>query len=69
MSRFERPADFYNAYPHAAPGQTTPNRGSYWSRLLAYAAGFVLLYPIVANSVAKSVAQGDDPALMQFVAP
>jgi hypothetical protein len=37
--------------------------------LLAYAAGFVLLYPIVANSVAQSVAQGDDPALMQFVAP
>jgi hypothetical protein len=69
VSRFERPADFYNAYPHAAPGQTTLKSWVLLIALLAYAAGFVLLYPIVANSVAQSVAQGDDPALMQFVAP
>jgi hypothetical protein len=37
--------------------------------LLAYAAGFVILYPVVASSVAESVAQGNDPALMQFVGP
>jgi hypothetical protein len=37
--------------------------------LPAYAAGFVLLYPIVASSVAKSISVGDDPGLPQFVAP
>jgi hypothetical protein len=37
--------------------------------LLAYAAGFVILYPIVAGSVAKSVSEGNDPAMMQFVSP
>jgi hypothetical protein len=37
--------------------------------LLAYAAGFVILYPMVASSVAESVAQGNNPALLQFVGP
>jgi hypothetical protein len=37
--------------------------------LLAYAAGFVILYPIVASSVTKSVSEGNDPALLQFVGP
>ena len=37
--------------------------------LLVYAAGFVLLYPIVTSSVAKSVSEGNDPALLQFVGP
>jgi len=69
VSRFERPADFYNAYPHAAPRATTVKSLVLVVALLAYGAGFVLLYPIVASSVAKSVAQGNDPALMQFVAP
>jgi hypothetical protein len=69
VSRSERPADFYNAYPHAAPDQTTGKSLVLLVALLAYAAGFVLLYPVVASSVAKSVAQGNDPALMQFVGP
>ena len=37
--------------------------------LLAYAVGFVLLYPVVASSVAKSISDGNDPALLQFVGP
>jgi hypothetical protein len=37
--------------------------------LLAYAAGFLVLYPVVAGSVAKSVSEGNDPALLQFVGP
>ncbi len=69
MSRFERPADFTSAYPHAAPGATTGGSLLLLAALLAYAAGFVFLYPTVANSVAKSVAEGADPALTQFVAP
>jgi hypothetical protein len=30
--------------------------------LLAYAAGFMILYPVAASSVAKSMAEGADPA-------
>jgi hypothetical protein len=69
VSRFEKPADFTNAYPYAAPRATIGRSVLLLAALLAYAAGFVLLYPLVASSVAKSVAEGNDPALMQFVAP
>jgi hypothetical protein len=69
VSRFEKPEYFYNACPHAAPGEATVNSWVLLAALLAYAAGFALLYPIVASSVAKSVAQGNDPALIEFVAP
>lgn len=69
MSRFQKPADFVNAYPHAAPGAPTIKTFALLAALLAYAAGFVILYPVVANSVVKSVSEGNDPALLQFVGP
>jgi hypothetical protein len=69
MTRFERPANFDDAYTHAAPGAPTIKTLVMLAALLAYAAGFVILYPIVARSVAKSVAEGNNPALMQFVGP
>ena len=37
--------------------------------LAAYAIGFAVLYPLAKASVAKSVAEGNDPALMDFVGP
>jgi hypothetical protein len=71
MTRFERPADFDNAhpYPQATPGAPTIRTLALLAALLAYAAGFVILYPSVASSVAESVAQGNDPAMIQFVGP
>jgi len=69
MTRFERPANFDRAYPYPAPHAPTIKYLILFSALLAYAIGFVILYPIAASSVAKSVAEGNDPALMQFVAP
>jgi hypothetical protein len=69
MSRFENPAQFDTAYPHAAPSATTGKSLMLALALLVYAVGFVLLYPIVASSVAKSVSEGNDPALLQFVGP
>jgi hypothetical protein len=71
MTRFERPADFDRAYPyaHATPRASTIKTSALLAALLAYAAGFVILYPMVAGSVAKSVAEGNDPAMMQFVSP
>ena len=69
MSRFENPAQFDNAYPHVAPSRSALKTLLLLAALLAYAAGFVILYPIVASSVTKSVSEGDDPALVQFVGP
>ena len=69
MSRFERPADFVTAYPYAAPGAPTIKTLVLLAALLAYGAGFVLLYPVVARSVAESVSEGNDPALLPFVGP
>ena len=69
MSRFEKPADFVTAYPHAAPSAPTIKTLALLAALLAYAAGFVVLYPIVASNVAESVSEGNDPALLQFVGP
>ena len=69
MTRFEKPAEFGGAYAHPAPAAPAIKTLVLLAALLAYAAGFVLLYPIVAGSVAKSVSEGADPALMQFVGP
>jgi hypothetical protein len=71
MTRVERPADFDSAhsYAHVTPRASTIKTLALLAALLAYAAGFVILYPIVAGSVAKSVSEGNDPAMMQFVSP
>ena len=71
MTSFEKPADFDSAYryAHVTPRASTIKTLALLVALLAYAAGFVILYPIVAGSVAKSVAEGNDPAMMQFVGP
>jgi hypothetical protein len=69
VTRFERPADFEGAYPQVERGAQTIKTLALLAALLTYAAGFVILYPIVASSVAKSVSEGNDPALLQFVGP
>jgi hypothetical protein len=69
VTRFEKPAEFGGAYTPAAPGAPTIKTLALLAALLVYIAGFVILYSLVANSVVKSVAEGSDPALIQFVAP
>jgi hypothetical protein len=69
MTRFEKPADFSAAYATLPQGAPTIKTLALLAALLAYAIGFVVLYPIVASSTAKSSSEGNDPALMQFVAP
>jgi hypothetical protein len=68
MTRFETPLNLERAYAPAAPGAPTIKTIVLLTALLAYAAGFVILYPLAAHSVAKSVADCNDPALIQFVA-
>jgi hypothetical protein len=70
VSRFENPAQFDNAsYPDAALGRSTLKTILLLTALLAYVVGSAFLYPIVASSVAESVSEGNDPALLPFVAP
>jgi hypothetical protein len=69
VTNFEKTTEFSNAYAHAAPSAPPIKTLALLIALLAYAAGFVLLYPIVASSVTKSVSEGNDPAPTQFVAP
>ena len=67
MTRFENPAQFANPYPHVEPSKGRLKTFLLLAALMAYAAGAVILYPSVAGSVAKSVSEGNDPALLQFV--
>jgi hypothetical protein len=69
VTRFEKPAQFGGAYAPATPRASTIKTLALLAALLAYAAGFVILYPVVASNVAESVSQGNDPALLQFVGP
>ena len=69
VSRFENPAQFDTKYPNVAPTPGALTMFLLSAALLAYAAGFLVLYPLVANSVAESVSAGNDPALLQFVGP
>jgi hypothetical protein len=52
-----------------APALPTLRTAALLAALLAYAVGFAVLYPLVQASVSKSAAEGNDPALMDFVAP
>jgi hypothetical protein len=67
VSRFENPAQFDTTYPNVAPTRGALATFLLLAALLAYAGGFMVLYPLVANSVAESVSAGNDPALLQFV--
>jgi hypothetical protein len=67
VTRFEHPAQFDNPYPHVKPSRTRLKTFLLLAALLAYAAGAVILYPIAAGSVAKSISEGNDPGLLQFV--
>ena len=69
MTRLERAANFDRANPPAAPSAPRIKTLILLAALFAYAAGFVVLCPLVARSVATSVAEDNDPALMQFVGP
>jgi hypothetical protein len=51
------------------PALPTIRTAALLAALLAYAIGFAVLYPLVQASVSKSAAEGNDPALMDFVAP
>ena len=71
MTYFERLA-FRNGFPpvrQVTPISPTLKTAALLAALAAYAIGFTILYPLAQASVSKSAAQGNDPALMDFVSP
>jgi len=69
MTLFEKSLGAGDGYaPAALPAQAIKTAVLVVA-LLVYADGFAILYPLAASSVAKSVAEGDDPAVIQFVGP
>ena len=69
---FERPLGFRDGFLPARPGAPalpTLKTAALLAALLAYAIGFAILYPLAQASVSKSAAEGNDPALMDFVGP
>ena len=69
MTHFEKSLDAGDAYAPAAPPAQAIKTAVLVVALLVYAAGFAILYPLAASSVAKSAADGADPVQIQFVGP
>jgi hypothetical protein len=72
MTNFEKRLDLRDDYLSPAPGVRivpTVRTAALLAALLAYAAGFAILYPIAQASVSKSAAEGNDPTPTMFVAP
>lgn len=69
MTQVEKTLGFDRRAAPAAPALPTLKTVALLVALIIYAAGFVILYPLAASSVATSAAEGDGPALIQFVGP
>jgi hypothetical protein len=72
MSHSGKPLDFDGDLLGARPGMpTAPSimTIALAAALVVYALGFVALYPLVQSAASKSAAEGNDPALIGFVAP
>ena len=72
MINFEKPLDLRDGYLSAAPGMRTAptmRTAALLTALLAYAAGFAILYPVAQASLSRSAAEGNDPTPTMFVAP
>jgi hypothetical protein len=68
MTHVEKGLSIDNSAP-AAPSAQAIKTAVLLVALLVYAAGFAILYPLAAGSVAASEAAGDGPELTQFVGP
>jgi hypothetical protein len=72
VTHSDKPFDFHDGYlpaRPATPALPTLRTAVLLAALLLYAIGFAILYPLAQASVSKSAAEGNDPALMEFVAP
>jgi hypothetical protein len=72
VTQYEKPLGFPDGFVPArsgAPALPTLRTAALLAALLAYAIGFAILYPFAQASALKSAAEGNDPALLDFVGP
>ena len=69
VTRSEKELDFRKWGKPARSPLPTVKTAVVVALVLVYAVGFAILFPIAQKSVAESAAQGNDPALLQFVSP
>jgi hypothetical protein len=72
VTHYERPLSVPDGFVPArpsAPSLPGLRTAALLVALVAYAIGFAILYPLAQASVSKSAAEGNDPALIDFVAP
>ena len=71
MTHSGKPLDFRDYLPARPAAQTAPSVRTMLlaGALVVYALGFVALYPLAQASVAKSAAEGNDPALVGLAGP
>ena len=69
MTQVQKGLSFDTHSAPAAPSAQAIRTAVLLVALILYAAGFVILYPLAAESVAASAAAGGDTAPAQFVAP
>jgi hypothetical protein len=72
MNHSGKPLDFHDGFlPFRSSPQVAPTlkTTALTIALVLYVLGFVALYPLAQASVAKSAAEGNDPALLNFVGP
>jgi hypothetical protein len=70
MTKFEKPVDFIDrgvSDAHGLPSLCAIKAAIVFTLLVAYALGFVMLYPAVQASISRSAAEGADP--IAFVGP
>lgn len=71
MTHSERPLSFHDFVSARSAPQTAPSVKTMVlaGALVVYALAFVALYPVAQAAVSKSAAEGNDPALLEFVGP
>jgi hypothetical protein len=71
VTHFEKQLEFRDSFLPARSSSPAPTLKTMalTIALVLYALGFVALYPVAHASVAKSIADGNDPALLDFVGP
>jgi hypothetical protein len=72
VTHSEKQLDFHDGYlPARAALPTWPSirTAALVAAVLAYAIGFAILYPLAQASVSRSIAEGNDPALIGLAGP
>ena len=72
MTHFEKTVSAHDSHGPSRAGLAvarTIKSAALLALLIAYAMGFVIIYPVTQASVSKSAAEGDDATVLELVSP